>query len=218
MTGLEAVDVPASTLPAVRGVLHRPRQPSGDGLVLTHGAGGHAGTALLVDVAAAFAGAGVAVLRCDLPFRQARPTGPPSPQRAPADRAGLQHAITVLRQSCAGRIVLGGSSYGGRQASVLAAELPGVADALLLLSYPLHPPARPAALRVDHFPRLKIPVLFVHGTRDPFGSVDELEAARRLIPARTEVLVVEGGHGLARAGAPGGLPARIVASLPRLWR
>jgi predicted alpha/beta-hydrolase family hydrolase len=68
-----------------------------------------------------------------------------------------------------------------------------------LLSYPLHPPARPAALRTAHFPGLRIPALFVHGTRDPFGSVDELRAALTLVPAPTRLHVVEGaGHDLGR--------------------
>ena len=105
---------------------------------------------------------------------------------------------------------LGGHSYGGRQCSILAAENPTVADALLLLSYPLHPPRQPAKPRTEHFAALRTPALFVHGTRDPFGSIAELEGAMRLIPARTVLIPVE--------GAPHGLPLRIAASLPdRLW-
>ena len=75
------------------------------------------------------------------------------------------------------RVGLGGHSYGGRQASMLAADEPGLARSLLLLAYPLHPPNRPAELRVAHFPRLHTPALFVHGTTDPFGSVAELRRA-----------------------------------------
>jgi hypothetical protein len=80
---------------------------------------------------------------------------------------------------------------------MLAATEPGLVDRLLLLSYPLHPPQRPGELRTAHFPRLQVPALFVHGTRDGFGSIDEIAAALKLIPARTELLPVTGaGHEL----------------------
>jgi hypothetical protein len=102
-----------------------------------------------------------------------------------------------MRQQTSGRLFVGGHSYGGRQASILAAAEPGLMDRLLLLSYPLHPPRRPDELRTGHFPELKTPALFVHGTRDGFGSTDELIAALRLIPARTELLEIAGaGHEL----------------------
>jgi hypothetical protein len=82
---------------------------------------------------------------------------------------------------------------------MLAAEQPGIADSLLLLSYPLHPPNRPDQLRTGHFPGLRTPARFVHGTKDPFGSPEELREAMALIPAPTELIVVEGaGHDLAR--------------------
>jgi hypothetical protein len=80
---------------------------------------------------------------------------------------------------------------------MLSAAEPGLVDRLLLLSYPLHPPRRPGELRTGHFPDLKTPTLFVHGTRDGFGSIDELVAALALIPARTELLPISGaGHEL----------------------
>ncbi len=89
---------------------------------------------------------------------------------------------------------------------MLAAEAPTSADALLLLSYPLHPPRELDKPRTAHFPDLRTPALFVHGTRDPFGTIAELEAARHLIPAKTTLIPVE--------GAPHGLPPSIAASLP----
>src|SRR5262245_11414296 len=111
--------------PPVRGLLH-PAEASGetDGLVLTHGAGGNAEAPLLVAVAAAFATRGVAVLRCDLPYRQTRPRGAPSPGGAARDRDGLRAALRVLRERVGGRLYLGGHSYGGRQASMLLAVEP----------------------------------------------------------------------------------------------
>lgn len=183
----------------VRGFLHRPDQAGGPGLVLTHGAGGNCRMPLLLAAAEAFAAAGVTVLRCDLPFRRRRPKGPPSPSGAAADRSGLSEAIAGLRRLVAGPICLGGQSYGGRQATILAADEPGVADGLLLFSYPLHPPGKPQRLRTEHFPRLAAPALFVQGTADPFGSIDELRAAVGLIPAPTRLITVDkAGHDLRR--------------------
>jgi predicted alpha/beta-hydrolase family hydrolase len=185
--------------PTVRGVLHRPASPARDGLVLTHGAGGNCGAPLLVALGDAFAAAGVTVLRCDLPYRQARPKGPPFPSGAARDRDGLRQAVRELRWILPGRVFVGGQSYGGRQASMLAADEPGLADGLLLLSYPLHPPGRVQELRTDHFSRLRTPALFAHGSLDPFGSLDEIEAARPAIAAPTSVIAIDGaGHGLGR--------------------
>ena len=177
--------------------------------MLTHGAGGNAESPALVAVAGAFAAAGFTVLRCDLPFRQERRRGPPSPARAERDRAGLRSAVGALRDRATGQIVLGGHSYGGRQASMLAAEAPDTADALLLLSYPLHPPKWPSRQRTAHFRALRTPAVFVHGTRDPFASLDALRTALRLIPAPTALVVAQGAPHDLTAG-PGG-PAALVA-------
>ncbi len=181
----------------VRGFLHEPEHPNGNGLVITHGAGSNSDTTLLKAVAEAFAKAGVVTLRCDLPFRQQRPKGPPFPAQAARDREGLRRAVEALREIAGGRVFLGGHSYGGRQASMLAAEEPGFVDALLLLSYPLHPPHKPEAPRTGHFGSIQIPALFVHGTGDTFGTIDEMRAALALIPARTDLAIIDGaGHSL----------------------
>ena len=186
----------------VRGFLHRPDEApggAGAGVVLTHGAGGNCDAPVLVAAAALFGAAGVYALRVDLPFRQRRKSGPPSPASAAADRAGLRNAIAALRRIAPGRMILGGQSYGGRQATILAADEPGLVEALLLFSYPLHPPGKPERLRTEHFPRLSVPSLFVHGTADPFGSIAELRQAVSAIPAPVRVIPVEGaGHDLKR--------------------
>jgi predicted alpha/beta-hydrolase family hydrolase len=189
--------------PAVRGVLHRPPGPAIRGLVLTHGAGSDCEAPLLRAIAGALARAGTVVLRCDLPFRHARAVGPPSPATAARDREGLRRAVTALRSIVSGQVSLGGHSYGGRQASILLADEPTLAETLVLLSYPLHPPRRPRALRTEHFSALRTPTLFVHGSRDPFGSLSEIDAAMQLIPARTRLVAVQGaGHDLG-GGGPG---------------
>jgi predicted alpha/beta-hydrolase family hydrolase len=197
--------------PPVRGYLHLPDETNANGLVLTHGAGANCQSRLLTALAEAFSGAGLAVLRCDLPFRQRRPHGPPFPGTAAADREGLRRAVEVLRGVVSGRIYLGGHSYGGRQASMLAAESPQLVAGLLLLSYPLHPPRKPLQLRTDHFPTLSTPSLFVHGSRDPFGSLEEVSTALKLIPARTAIFEIAGsGHELLPRRDAGEVPPQIV--------
>jgi predicted alpha/beta-hydrolase family hydrolase len=201
---------------AVRGALHSPSGGAELGLVITHGAGSSSTSPLLVAIADALVGRGIAVLRCDLPFRQARPNGPPSPAGAARDRAGLRAAVLALGRAGPRRVGLGGHSYGGRQASMLAADEPGLARSLLLLAYPLHPPNRPAELRVAHFSRLRTPALFVHGTTDPFASVAELRSALTWIPAPTSLHLEPGaGHDLGASrrsrSARRDLAARVAA-------
>src|SRR5438094_4469399 len=191
-----------NTVPAVRGFLHQPAKTAIAGLVLTHGAGGNCNMPILVALAEAFAEQGVAVFRCDLPFRQLRPHGPPRGSGAD-DRAGLRQAIAALRQIVPGKTFVGGQSYGGRQATMLLAEENNLADGLLILSYPLHPPGKPAQQRTQHLPKIKTPALFVQGDKDPFASPAEVEAALKLIPAETLLLIIENaGHDLGfRRGA-----------------
>jgi uncharacterized protein len=226
--------------PQIVGFLHTPETPNGQGLVLTHGAGGNSQALLLRALADTFADVGYTVLRCNLPYRQARSFGPPGPADAARDRAGLKNAVAEMKKivtetvgaplladvarsgtgdSGPGRIFLGGHSYGGRQASMLCAEEPDLVAALLLLSYPLHPPRRPEQQRTQHLPDLRAPTLFVHGTRDPFGSIEEIERAIKMIPAKTRLLAVEGaGHDLGFKGKAqkGGLPQEILTAFQQL--
>jgi uncharacterized protein len=222
--------------PKVRGFLHVPETPTGNGLVLSHGAGSNAQSPLLIALANIFCTAGFTVLRCDLPFRQVRSFGPPGPGDAARDRAGLKNALAALRKELGaprlaavarrgdvdskqpGKLFLGGHSYGGRQSSMLAAELgksePDVIAGLLLLSYPLHPPRKPEQQRTQHLPDLHTPTLFVHGTRDPFGTIEELQHALKMIPGKTKLLAIEGaGHDLGFKGKSRKeeLPQRILS-------
>jgi uncharacterized protein len=204
--------------PAVRGFLHSPSNANGDALVLTHGAGSNCNAPLLIALAEAFAAHGYTVLRCDLPFRLERRTGPPFPGNAERDRAGLRNAVAVIRKLVPWRIFLGGHSYGGRQATMLCAAEPDLVSGLLLLSYPLHPPRKPEQFRTQHLPDLRTPSLFVHGTRDPFGSIEEIKRALQLIPAKTGLMEVEGaGHDLGFKGKRRvqELPAQILDAFHR---
>ncbi len=121
------------------------------------------------------------VWRVDFPYRK---EGRKPPDRAPKLIASVlaDAAAFVAQVPCsADRLLLGGRSMGGRMCSMAVAEgLP--AAGLILLSYPLHPPGQPERLRVEHFPHLTVPCLFISGTRDPFGTPEELQAATATIP------------------------------------
>jgi predicted alpha/beta-hydrolase family hydrolase len=218
-----------SATPAVRGFLHSPHvggqecpfdtNPGGGALILTHGAGSNSNAPLLIALSQTFSKNGYTVLRCDLPYRQERKTGPPFPGNAERDRLGLRNAVAAVRKLVAGKIFLGGHSYGGRQATILCAAEPELVSGLLLLSYPLHPPRKPDQLRVQHLPNLRTPGLFVQGTRDPFGSVEEIEKALLLIPAKHDLIKVEGaGHDLGFKGKnqDAELPPRIFAAFQQM--
>jgi uncharacterized protein len=236
-----------STDPRVRGFLHTPETPTNHALVLTHGAGSNAQAPLLIAVADAFCAAGFTVLRCDLPYRQSRSYGPPGPGDAARDRAGLKNAIAAVKKNMGAPLLasfarsgdplgskvgkghavstyLGGHSYGGRQSSMLCAdqreEEPDLVQGLLLLSYPLHPPRKPEQQRTQHLPDLRTPTLFVQGTRDPFGTIAELEQALKMIPGKTKLLVVEGGgHDLGFKGKAKQeeLPREILSEFDRFF-
>jgi len=204
--------------PWVRGYLHAADGPTCDALVLTHGAGSNCAAPLLVALAEQFAGAGVATLRCDLPYRQAPPKGPPHGGAATRDREGLRRAVGAVRDFATGRVFLGGQSYGGRQATLLAAEDSAVVDGMLLISYPLHPPGKPESLRTAHFPDLQVPAFFAHGSKDAFGSLDEIRGALDLIPASHQLYEVDGGgHGLIKRGAGPEVISGLAAEIRRAF-
>jgi hypothetical protein len=149
------------------------------GLLLTHGAGGHRDQPALVAIADALAP--LPVRRMNFPYRDLGPKRPPD--RAPKLIAAIEEqAVSFCAEHHirASRLALGGRSMGGRMCSMAVAEgLP--AAALVLIAYPLHPPGKPEKLRVEHLPALTVPCLFVSGTRDPFATPDELEAATAVI-------------------------------------
>lgn len=182
----------------VDGVLQRPDGPAVAGLVLTHGAGSNRDALLLRRLADALTEHGVAVARIDLPYRQRRPKGPPSPSTASADRDGIVAACRALREMVGDvPLFVGGQSYGGRQASMVVAEQPDVADGLLLTSYPLHPPGKPERARTDHLPGITCPCVVVHGSSDPFATTAEITAALELVAGPVRLVEVEKtGHDL----------------------
>jgi predicted alpha/beta-hydrolase family hydrolase len=181
----------------IDGLLSPASKARGAGLVMAHGAGGNARAAFLEKLAGALAEHGIEVLRINLPFRQ-RHAGPPRPADAALDREGIREAIAWMRARNK-HVFAGGHSYGGRQTSMMAAEDPQAADLLLFTSYPLHPPGKPESPRTEHWPRLRTPAFFVHGTKDAFGSIDEMQSALPLISARHELFTATGqGHSLGK--------------------
>ncbi|MEY2568543.1 MAG: uncharacterized protein QOE35_3072 [Actinomycetota bacterium] len=187
------------------------KKPAGIGaLLLTPGAGADRNQSALVAIDDALREDGVAVERMDFPYRKA---GRKAPDRAPVlVRAVVEGAVALAARTGVApeRIALGGRSMGGRMCSMAVAEgLP--AAALVLVSYPLHPPGRPDRLRTEHFPALDLPCLFISGTRDSLGSREELEAATAAIPGPVTHEWLEGGsHGLR------GLDGRVTAVV-RSW-
>lgn len=167
----------------------RRRRPGA--LLLAHGAGSDREHPLFLALEDAVAP--LPVERMNFPYRVA---GKRAPDRAPVAVESVRHeaARLVARAGCrANRLVLGGRSYGGRMCSLAVAEgLP--AAGLVLLSYPLHPPGKPDRLRTEHFGELRLPCLFVSGTKDAFGTPGELEAATAAIPGPVTHVWLPGGH------------------------
>ena len=167
-------------------------------LLLTPGASAGRDQPSLVAIDERLRGDGIVVERMDFPYRLA---GRRAPDRAPVLVAAVRRGAADLRAATgmrANRIFLGGRSMGGRMCSMAVAEGEPAAG-LVLISYPLHPPGKPEALRTQHFPAIRVPCLFVSGTRDSFATKDELQEAASLIDAPVTHVWVEGGdHGLRR--------------------
>jgi predicted alpha/beta-hydrolase family hydrolase len=175
----------------------RRRGPAG--VVLFPGAGTAADHPSLVAVADAVAPC--PIRRVDFPYRRA---GRRAPDRAPVLVGCVRDEVTAFAAELGvgtDRLVIGGRSMGGRMCSMAVAEGLPVA-ALVLICYPLHPPGRPDRLRVEHLPLLGVPCLFVHGTRDPFATPEELSAWTATIPGPVTHVWVDGArHDLAGADA-----------------
>lgn len=169
----------------------RARAPRVGALLLAPGAGASSQSPSLVAIEAAVAP--LPVERMDFPYRLA---GRKAPDRPPVLLDAVRAAAAGLVERAGvppDRLALGGRSMGGRMCSMAVADgLP--AAALVLVAYPLHPPGRPDNLRTAHLPALRVPCLFVQGTRDPFGSPDELTAATATIPGPVTHEWIEGGR------------------------
>jgi len=179
------------------------------GLILTPGASAGRDQSGLVAIDEAVTRTGVTVERVEFPGQAAgkRRTDPPAVciETVRTTTVALAERLSVPTRSMA----IGGRSFGGRMFSLAAAEGLRVA-ALVLVSYPLHPPGRPERLRTEHFGALDLPCLFVSGRRDAFASPEELEHETAAIPGPITLHFVDGDHSLRKSEA-------VVADIVAEW-
>ena len=163
-------------------------------LVLGHGAGAPQTHPFMVRMALGLARRGVHAVTFNFAYAE---KGRGRPDRNDALEECFARVIDAVRARGTTRartpLFIGGKSMGGRIASQVAASGHGDARGLVFLGYPLHPPGKPEKLRSKHLPSIAAPMLFVHGTRDPFGTVDELSPIMSKLTIGTKLYVVEGG-------------------------
>ena len=165
---------------------------AGATLILAHGAGAPQTHPWLVKAATAISARGIDVVTFNFLYTETRRR---APDRNDVLEATWMAAIDAVRSRSPGkRLFLGGKSMGGRIATQVAATLaPGDVQGLVLLGYPLHPPGKPAQLRTAHLPRVAAPMLFVQGSRDSFGTPEELRPVLAGLANATRLVVVDGG-------------------------
>jgi uncharacterized protein len=161
-------------------------------VLLAHGAGAPMDSPAMTAAARALAAAGLRVARFEFGYMAARRSGTRRPPPR-AESVMLEYRAAVAALGAQRRLVIGGKSMGGRVASMVADELhaAGAVAGLLCLGYPFHPPGRPEQLRTAHLERLATPALICQGTRDPFGTREEV--AGHPLSARIEILWLEDG-------------------------
>ena len=164
-------------------------------LVLAHGAGAGKDHPWMIKVARAFEARGFAVVRFNFPYKEAGKSVPDKPAVLEA------HFAKVWKEAAAsanGPMIAAGKSMGGRIASQVAAAggFDPAPAALVFFGYPLHPPAKPAQRRDAHLPKIKAPMLFMQGSRDAFGTPDEMKSLVATLPTSTLHIVDGGDHSL----------------------
>ena len=195
----QAVAVGASTVTTRR---YPTADPPRARLVLAHGAGADQRHRVMVALAGGLAARGVEVVTFNFLYTEQRRK---SPDRAPVLEQTWEAVVDAVAGDLAPRqrLVIGGKSMGGRMASMVLARTPdrpawSQVSGLVLLGYPLHPPGKPEQLRTAHLPSIRVPVLLVHGTRDAFGTREEIEPVFRALPTRVDYeFIVQGDHGFA---------------------
>ena len=173
-----------------------PRQRLGACLVLAHGAGANQTSGFMVQFAGALAARGVDALTFNFLYTENKRRLPDPPARL---EACYRAVVRAFHEGAFGKslgrdkLVIGGKSMGGRIASqIAAAHVEGIAG-LVFLGYPLHPPGQPEKRRDKHLPAIAVPMLFVQGARDAFGTPEELRPVLKRLQAPAELCVVEDG-------------------------
>jgi uncharacterized protein len=174
-----------------------PAESPAAALILAHGAGAGQGSAFMVACASGLAARGVDVITFDFPYMVAKRK---IPDRGPLLESSYKRVIDTVRgeiDSARRFLLIGGQSMGGRIATQVAVSRELPVTGLVLLGYPLHPPGRPDTLRAAHLPAVARPMLFVQGSRDTFGTPDELTPILTpLVPSPTIHVVPGGDHSL----------------------
>lgn len=195
---------------ARRGVSVYPSENARAALILAHGAGAGQKSAFMVAAARALAARGVVTATFDFPYIA---EGRKLPDKGPVLEDAWRDAIAngSARPEFAGLpLFIGGKSMGGRIASQAAAERPLPISGLVFLGYPLHPPGKPAQRRDAHLPNIQLPMLFVQGSRDAFGTADEIRALLARLARSTELYEVEGGDHSFKVPARLGKPSVVM--------
>lgn len=162
------------------------------GLILAHGAGNDMDSPLLSHVHEQLAQRGTLSIKFNFPYKE---QGRRAPDRATVLEATWRAILRDLREDrelAPRRIFLGGKSMGGRIASQVVAEGEDCAG-LVFLGYPLHPARRPNRLRVEHLKLIRVPMLFLQGTRDPLCNMDLLQQTLSCLSAPVTLHRIEGG-------------------------
>ena len=182
-------------------------------LVLAHGAGAGMRHPFLEAVARALQERGIGTFRYEFDYMERRAKRPDAPSVATAK---VRAAVAEAANEAPGvPLFAGGKSFGGRMTSTAQAQeaLPGVRG-LVFLGFPLHPPGRPGTERAAHLDRVRVPMLFLQGTRDEFAQLDLLRpVVERLGPRATLHLVEGGNHSFAVRKASGRSAAEVIAGL-----
>jgi uncharacterized protein len=183
-------------------------------LILGHGAGANQLSGFMRLFAAGLAERGLDVVTFNFLYtEQGRKIPDPAPRLESCYRAVID-AVVKHKKLKGNRLVIGGKSMGGRIASQVAASHPENIDGLVFLGYPLHPPGRPDKLRSEHLPKIKVPMLFVQGSRDAFGSKQEITAIIRNLKLPAKLYAIEhGDHSLKVPKSAGTLQQDIYSTV-----
>jgi predicted alpha/beta-hydrolase family hydrolase len=163
--------------------------------VFGHGAGAGQGHPWMRRMVRAFETHGITVVTFNFPFIDA---GRRAPDKPAVLEAHFERVWADAAARASGPMVAGGKSMGGRIASQVAARggFDPAPAALAFFGYPLHPPNQPTKRRDAHLPAIGVPMLFLHGTKDPFGTADEMRALAESLPLATLELIDGGDHSL----------------------
>jgi predicted alpha/beta-hydrolase family hydrolase len=183
----DAESVTALLCPAAK------KNRAGASIILGHGAGANQLSGFMRLFASGLAERGCDVVTFNFLYtEQGRKLPNPKARLESCFRAVID-AVLKHKKLKGNRLVIGGKSMGGRIASQVAAEDGKNIDGLLFLGYPLHPPGRPDKVRSEHLPKIKVPMLFVQGSRDAFGSEPEIATLIKKLKLPAKLCAIEGG-------------------------